>query len=96
MIFFLPHISSTYFGDITPLYNPLSMVPNIKETSALRTVVEVVVEFVEAVVVKNVMETMAELVEAVVVAHTFSMEIVFLLVGFSLIQTQDRKSVVFV
>ena len=88
MIFFLPHISSTYFGDITPLYQPLSMVPNIKETSAVLTVVEVMVAFVEEVVVENVVETMAELVEAVVVAHQFSMEIVSLLVGLSLEQLQ--------
>ena len=51
IIFFLPHFSSTYFGDITPLYNPLSMIPNIKENLALLTVVEVVVAVVEAVVV---------------------------------------------
>ena len=59
IIFFLPHISSTYFGEIIPLYQPLSMIPNIKETSALLAVVEVVVEIVEAVVVENVVERMA-------------------------------------
>ena len=64
------------------------MVPNIKDTSALRTVVEVVVAVVKEVVVENVMGKMAELVEAVVVAHTFSMEIVSLLVGFSLEKLQ--------
>ena len=37
---------------------------------------------------ENVMGKMAELVEAVVVAHTFSMEIVSLLVGFSLEKLQ--------
>ena len=52
------------------------------------TVVEVVVAVVEAVVVETLVETMAELVEAVVVAHQFSMEIISLLVGFSLEQLQ--------
>ena len=52
------------------------------------TLVEVVVEIKEAVAVENMVETMVELVGAVVVAHQFSMEIVLLLVGFSLYQLQ--------
>ena len=59
IIFFLPHISSTYFGDITPLYHPLYMIPNIKETLALLTVVEFVVSVMYAVVVENLVEMMA-------------------------------------
>ena len=45
-------------------------------------------EFFEEVVEENVVKTMDELVEAVIVAHKFSMEIVLLLVGFSLEQLQ--------
>ena len=51
-------------------------------------VVEVLVELLEAVVVEHVVDMTAEMVEPVVVAHQFEMEMVPLLVGFSLEQLQ--------
>ena len=50
------------------------------------SVVEVLVELLKAVVVEHVVEMTAEVVESVVVAHQFEMEMVPLMVGFSLEQ----------
>ena len=50
------------------------------------SVVEFTVEVVEAVVMLHVVEMAAELVESVVVSHQFAMELVPLLVIFSLEQ----------
>ena len=50
--------------------------------------VDVMLGLVEAVLVEAVVDTIAEVVEAVVVAHQFSMDMVPLLVDFSLEQLQ--------
>ena len=64
------------------------MIPNRKDTLAVLPVVDVMLGVVEAVLVEAVVDTIAEVVEAVVVAHQFSMDMVPLLVDFSLEQLQ--------
>ena len=87
-IFFLPHISSDFIFDIIQLYHHIYMIPNRKDTLAVLPVVDVMLGVVEAVLVEAVVDTIAEVVEAVVVAHQFSMDMVPLLVDFSLEQLQ--------
>ena len=64
------------------------MIPNRKDTLAVLPVVDVMLGVVEAVLVEAVVDTIAEVVEAVVAAHQFSMDMVPLLVDFSLEQLQ--------
>ena len=51
--FFLPHITSNYFGDIPPLHHPIYLQSNRRETLAELSMVEVTEEVVETVVVSH-------------------------------------------
>ena len=91
-VLILPHIPSTYFDDIPPLYHPLYLQPNRKKTLVALSVVEVPEEVVEAVVVLHVVDMAVEVMGAVVIVHQFTVVMVPLPVCFSLEQLPiDQK-----